>query len=92
MAKGGMRDKMPVVTAWIDGLREAFGAEYIDGIIRAGMKGRPVFYASENGHVVGTPVPVGKRAADYVDPDAGKSRYELRNEHREHINWGKNGS
>lgn len=57
MAKGSMRDQMPVVTAWIDSLREAFGAEHIDSVIKAGMRGAPVFFASENGHTVGTPAP-----------------------------------
>lgn len=61
MAKGSMRDQMPVVTAWIDGMRAAFGKEHIDGIIKAGMRGAPVFYASENGHTVGTPAPPGWR-------------------------------
>jgi hypothetical protein len=61
MAKGSMRDQMPVVTAWIDGMRATFGAEHIDGIIRAGMKGQPVFFASENGHTVGTPARPGWR-------------------------------
>lgn len=56
MAKGSMREQMPVVTAFIDQLREAFGREYIDDIIRAGMRGKPVFHATENGHEVGTPV------------------------------------
>lgn len=57
MAKGGMRDKMPVTAAWIDKLRATFGAESIDGQIRAGMRGEPVFFAQENGHMVGTPSP-----------------------------------
>jgi hypothetical protein len=57
MAKGSMRDQMPVVTAWIDGMRAAFGTEHIDGVIRAGMKGQPVFFASENGHAFGTRAP-----------------------------------
>ena len=61
MARGGMRDKMPVVAAWIDDLRKGFGAEYIDSIIKAAVHGAPVFFASENGHTVGTPVPVGIR-------------------------------
>lgn len=56
MAKGSMREQMPVVTAFIDQLREVFGREYIDDIIRAGMRGKPVFHATENGHEVGTPV------------------------------------
>jgi len=54
MTKGAMRDEMPVVTAWIDKMRDAFGREHINGQIRAGIKGAPVFYASENGHTVGT--------------------------------------
>ena len=57
MAKGGMREKMPMVAAWIDGLRDAFGAEEIDAQIRKGMRGEPVFFASENGFTVGTPSP-----------------------------------
>jgi hypothetical protein len=61
MAKGSMRGQMPVVTAWIDGMRAAFGAEHIDGIIKAGVRGQPVFFASENGHTVGTPAPPGWR-------------------------------
>jgi hypothetical protein len=56
-----MREQMPVVTAWIDGLREAFGKEHIDSVIRAGMRGQPVFYASENGQAVGAPIPRGVR-------------------------------
>lgn len=56
MAKGSMREQMPVVTAFIDQLREVFGREYIDDIIRAGIRGKPVFHATENGHEVGTPV------------------------------------
>ncbi|MGZ9027362.1 MAG: hypothetical protein ACXW2U_08830 [Telluria sp.] len=56
-----MREQMPVVAAWIDDLRQAFGAEYIDKIIRDGVRGKPVFHATENGHTVGTPVPMGIR-------------------------------
>lgn len=54
MVKGSMREQMPVVAAVIDDLRSAFGAAYINGIIGAGMRGKPVFFASENGHTVGT--------------------------------------
>lgn len=57
MAKGSMRVQMPVVAAWIDQMRAAFGAAHIDGVMKAGMRGEPVFYASENGHTVGTPAP-----------------------------------
>jgi len=52
--KGGMREVMPVTAAWIDRMRTAFGAEHIDGQIRKGMKGEATFWASENGHEVGT--------------------------------------
>ena len=54
MAKGSMREQMPVVAAWIDEMRNAFGAAHIDEVIKAGMRGQAVFYASENGHAVGT--------------------------------------
>lgn len=61
-----MRAAMPVITAWIDDLRAAFGADVIDGQIRKSMpgtpeqvargeRGQPTFYARENGHEVGTP-------------------------------------
>jgi len=54
MARGSMREQMPTVAAWIDQMRAAFGKEHIDRQIRAGMKGQPVFFASENGHTLGT--------------------------------------
>ena len=50
-----------MVSAWVDEMRAAFGKDEIDGQMRAGMKGAPVFYASENGHQVGTPCYRGKR-------------------------------
>jgi DNA-directed RNA polymerase specialized sigma subunit len=52
-----MRDRMPKVAAFVDDLREAFGTEYINGAIREGLRGRPVFWASENGHELGTRPP-----------------------------------
>lgn len=61
MAKGSMREQMPVVTAWIDEMRKAFGVAHIDGVIKAGMQGAPVFFCSENGNTVGTPSPPGWR-------------------------------
>jgi hypothetical protein len=54
MSKGSLRDQMPEVTAWVDGLRKAFSVESIDGQIRAGINGKPTFWASENGHEIGT--------------------------------------
>lgn len=64
-----LRSQMPGVTAWIDSLRDAFGAEEINAFIKSGMAGVPVFYASENGHQVGTPLPAVRAeisAADMV--------------------------
>ena len=53
--KKPMREAMPAVAEWIDSLREAFGAEAIEGSMRAGMRGEPnKFYAAEAGHQVGT--------------------------------------
>ncbi|HEY0063657.1 MAG TPA: hypothetical protein VGC21_16185 [Telluria sp.] len=57
MAGGELRDKMPLSAALIDDLRSAFGKDFINGIIRAGMAGDPVFSITENGHALGTPVP-----------------------------------
>ena len=47
-----MRDRMPKVSAWIDGLREVFGKAEVDGWIRAGLADGS-FCAKENGHQVG---------------------------------------
>lgn len=52
--KKPMRQAMPTVTAWIDDLRAAFGAEMIDAAIRAGIDGQPTFCAAENGIEIGT--------------------------------------
>lgn len=52
-----LRTAMPLVTAWIDGLRDAFGAEDINAAIKAGVSGLPGFHASENGRTVGVPIP-----------------------------------
>jgi hypothetical protein len=50
-----LRDEMPQTAAWIDDLRAAFGAAGINAQIKKGMAGLPgFFYASENGHEVGT--------------------------------------
>lgn len=54
---GAMREQMPETAAFIDALREAFGAEAINGQIRRGMKGEPVFHAREGGFEIGTPLP-----------------------------------
>lgn len=64
-----LRTAMPRVTAWIDDLRGAFGADDINATIKAGIGGLPCFYASEGGHRVGTPMPAPRveiGAADMV--------------------------
>lgn len=58
MSAKPLRQAMPQVATWIDDLREAFGAEEINGAIRRGLAGEPDFHAVENGHEIGTPVPV----------------------------------
>lgn len=50
-----MRDSMPQTAAWIDDLRAAFGAGAVNGAIRAGIGGLPVFFAAEAGHQLGAP-------------------------------------
>lgn len=51
---GSMRSAMPATAAWIDQLRDAFGAQAIDTAIRQGMDGLPTFHAAEAGHEIGT--------------------------------------
>jgi len=50
-----MRDQMPVSTAFVDAFRAVFGASEINQSIKASLTGLPTFYASENGHTIGTP-------------------------------------
>ena len=57
MKKENLRDKMPLTADFVDRLREVFGKEYINDIIRRSLKGEPVFYAEENGIEIGTPMP-----------------------------------
>ena len=42
------------VTAFIDGMREAFGKDAIDAQIRLGIAGHGTFWASENGIEIGS--------------------------------------
>ena len=55
-----LREQMPQTAAFIDELRAVFGRESIDAQIRAGMRGDPMFWASEAGHEIGTK-PLGDR-------------------------------
>ena len=52
-----LRNEMPAVTAFIDDMRAALGAEMINAAIKAGIAGQQTFHASENGHEVGTRIP-----------------------------------
>jgi hypothetical protein len=68
MSQKAARAAMPLVTAWIDDLRAVFGRDEIDAQIRAATRdGLPTFHARENGHSVGTPLPVGGRAVSAAD-------------------------
>lgn len=57
MKSGGLREAMPLTAAFIDEMREAFGADMIDAQIRRGIAGEPGFWASENGHEIGCKSP-----------------------------------
>lgn len=51
---GELREKMPLITAWLDGMRGAFGTAVINDAIKGGIAGRSSFHAVENGIEVGT--------------------------------------
>jgi len=61
MKQKEFKEKMPVMAAFVEQLVEVFGKESIHGQIRKGLQGEPVFYATENGHEIGTPVDSGAR-------------------------------
>lgn len=48
-----LRSEMPVTAAFIDALRDAFGAEEINAQIRRGMRGETTFYAKKGGREIG---------------------------------------
>lgn len=86
MSNGNMREQMPTVAAWIDGLRDAFGKDYIDRQIRRGLKGDGAFHAVERGHEIGRPpvrgVRIGKDSrgnrVNLDECDAAPGEYESR--------------
>lgn len=43
-----------MTTAFIDDMREAFGADQINPSIKSGMAGEGAFFAAEDGHEVGS--------------------------------------
>jgi hypothetical protein len=57
MTTRSLRSDMPLVTEFIDAVREAFGRQSVDAAIRAGLDGQPSFWASENGLEIGARLP-----------------------------------
>ena len=51
---GHLREKMPGVADFVDSLRQAFGKEMVDNMIRTGLRDG-TFWAVENGLVVSQP-------------------------------------
>ncbi len=47
---------MPEIARFVEALREAFGADEINAIVRRGRAGEPVFFAREGGMEFGTPL------------------------------------
>lgn len=62
-----MAADMPQCHAFIKSMMQAFGADHIKTQIKRGMDGLPGFYAEENGHRVGTPMPVTGRTVSVAD-------------------------
>lgn len=62
VASKPLRDSMPTVAAWVDELREAFGADSINAAIRNGVAGGAAFYATEGGQSIGSDALPGKRS------------------------------
>ena len=56
MSKIDMRTAMPTVTEQVDAWRNQYGTRYVNDCIMRSMRGEPgLFFALENGHVIGTP-------------------------------------
>lgn len=51
------RDAMPITTAFLEQMKEVFGAADIEAAIAAAKEGQPTFYARENGIEYGTRLP-----------------------------------
>lgn len=68
-----LREAMPVTAALVAEFRAVFGGDNINDVIRRGMAGEPVFWATENGHTVGTPPAPGVR----IGFNAAGNRYFL---------------
>lgn len=74
-----LRQSMPETAAFIDAMRDAFGAEMINAAIKAGIDGQPTFYASENGQQIGTRAPYStERAISLADTIVGSFKATAR--------------
>ena len=51
---GSLRSDMPQTAAFIDALRDVFGAPQINAAIKSGINGAGTFYACENGREIGS--------------------------------------
>lgn len=63
-----LREAMPTVAVFLDECRAAFGEEVVNAQIRQGMRGKPTFYACENGIEVGTKIAEPKVVSTTVYP------------------------
>lgn len=59
---------MPLVSGFVRAMGEGFGYRLIGEVIRQGMAGEPVFWASEGGAVIGTRLPAIQAEASPVLP------------------------
>lgn len=66
---GWLREQMPETARFIDEMRAAFGADVINPVIAAGMRGEPGFHAREAGHEIGTPLPPPAAEFQQFGPD-----------------------
>lgn len=71
-----MRQTMPTVAAWVDELREVFGADAINPALRNGAAGGALFYATENGHSIGSDAMPGKYVVNMADMVLAKAEAE----------------
>lgn len=62
-----LRQAMPTVAAWVDELREAFGADAINPALRNGAAGGALFYATEGGQTIGCDAMPGQRVVNLAD-------------------------
>jgi hypothetical protein len=51
---GSLREIMPTTAAFIDQMRDVFGAADVNAAIKSGLNGQETFYAAEAGLTLGT--------------------------------------